>query len=300
MTNRRDWKGLLERVWNDLLRHHSMVFAAGLSFYFLLAFFPALIALAAIIGLLPVPHLFRSVLEVIGKVVPPDSMGLVRQVVRDVISPNWGKLLSFGILGSFWAVSTGFASLIEALNVAYGVPETRPYWKTRMLAMWLAIQIGSLMLLALILILLGPEFGRWLAMHTHLSRNFALTWPYIRWSFSVVAVVLGVGTIYFVGPNVRQSFRYTAPGAILAVAAWLGLSFLLGLYYRHIVNLNHTYGTLGGVVALMVWLQWTALILLVGAEINSEVLKLHTEGEVPLKYERRKLSRVKPGSEWAA
>lgn len=300
MTKERNWRRLLVSVWNDLFRHHSMVFAAGLSFYFLLAFFPALIALAAIIGLLPVPHLFRSVLEGIAKVVPPDSMGLVRQVVHDVISPNWGKLLSVGIIGSFWAVSTGFSSLIEALNVAYDVPETRPYWKTRLLAMWLAVQIGTLMLLALILILLGPEFGRWLAQHAHATKNFAYAWPYVRWSFSVVSVVLGVGTIYFAGPNVRQSFRYTAPGAILAVAAWLGLSFLLGLYYRDVVNLNRTYGTLGGVVALMVWLQWTALILLVGAEINSKILKLHTEGEVPLKFERRKLSRVKPGSEWAA
>jgi membrane protein len=295
-----DWKKVLENVWADIMRNHSMVFAAGLSFYFLLGFFPALIALAAIIGFLPIPDLFHSVLDVVAKVVPPDSMGLVRQVVNDVISPNRGKLLSFGVVGSFWAVSTGFASLMEALNVAYDVPETRPYWKTRLLAMRLSVLIGSLMLVALILILLGPEFGRWVAVHAHLSKGFALAWPYIRWTFSVVAVVLGVGAIYFAGPNVRQSFRYTAPGAIVAVAAWLGLSFLLGLYFRRIVNLNHTYGTLGGVVALMIWLQWTALILLIGAEINAEVLKLHTKGEVPLKFERRRLSRVKPGSEWAA
>lgn len=294
------WKHVLSRAWDDLTRNHSMVFAAGLSFYFVMGLFPALIATAAIVAYLPVPNLFQSILDVMSRVVPPDSMGLVRQVVNDVISPNKGKLLSFGIIGSFWAVSNGFASLMEALNVAYDVPETRPYWKTRLLAMWLSIQIGGLMLVALILILLGPQFGGWVADHTHLSWQFQVVWPYLRWGFSVASVVLGVGTIYYAGPNVRQRFRYTAVGASVAVAAWLGLSFLLGLYFREVAHLNHTYGTLGAAIALLIWMQWTALILLVGAEINSAILKLNTQGEVPLKFERRKLSRVKPGAEWAA
>lgn len=295
-----DWKQVLSRAWDDLMRNHSMAFAAGLSYYFVMALFPALIAIAAIVAYLPVPNLFQTILDVMSKVVPPDSMGLVRQVVNDVISPNKGKLLSFGIVGSFWAVSTGFSSLMEALNVAYDVPETRPYWKTRLLAMWLSVQIGGMMLVALILILLGPQFGDWVAGHANLTWQFQLVWPYLRWGFSVVAVVFGVGTMYFAGPNVKQRFRYTAVGASIAVAAWFALSFLLGLYFRKIANLNHTYGTLGAAVALMIWMQWTALILLVGAEINSEILKLHTKGEVPLKFERRKLSRVKPGAEWAA
>lgn len=295
-----DWKSILRGTWDDLMRNHSMVFAAGLSYYFLMGLFPALIALAAILAYFPVPNLFQSTLDVMSKVVPPDSMGLVRQVVRDVISPNRGKLLSLGVAGAIWAVSTGFASLMEALNVAYDVPETRPYWKTRLMATWLSIQIGGLFLIALTLILLGPQFGDWVAARTNLTWAFAASWPYIRWTISIVAVVMAVGTMYFAGPNVKQRFRYTAVGAIFATVAWLGLSDLLGLYFRRVANLNHTYGALGGAVALMIWLQWTALILLIGAEINSEILKRSTHGEVPLKFERRALSRVKPGSEWAA
>jgi len=295
-----DWKNVLRRTWDDLMRNHSMVIAAGLSYYFLMGLFPALIALAAILAYIPVPNLFQSTLDVMNKVFPADSMGLVRQVVRDVITPNRGKLLSLGLAGAIWAVSTGFASLMEALNVAYDVPETRPYWKTRLLATWLSIQIGGLFLIALTAILLGPEFGAWVAERTKLTWAFAIAWPYIRWTISVTAVVMAVGTMYFAGPNVKQRFRYTAVGAIFATVTWLGLSNLLGLYFHHVANLNHTYGALGGAVALMIWLQWTALILLIGAEINSEILKLSTHGEVPLKFERRALSRVKPGSEWAA
>src|SRR5689334_25223356 len=110
----RKWKVVFGRTWNDLNRNHSMVFAAGLSFYFLLGLFPALIALAAIVAYLPVPNLFQTILDMMSKVVPPDSMGLVRQVVNDVITPSRGKLLSFGLIGAFWAVSTGFATLMEA------------------------------------------------------------------------------------------------------------------------------------------------------------------------------------------
>ena len=256
-----DWKLVLRGTWDNLMRNHSMVFAAGLSYYFLMGLFPALIALAAILAYIPVPNLFQSTLDVMSKVFPADSMGLVRQVVRDVISPNRGKLLSFGLAGAIWAVSTGFASLMEALNVAYDVPETRPYWKTRLLATWLSIQIGGLFLIALTVILLGPEFGQWVAARTKLTWAFAIAWPYIRWTISIVAVVMAVGTMYFAGPNVKQRFRYTAVGAIFATVAWLGLSNLLGVYFHHAANLNHTYGALGGAVALMIWLQWTALIL---------------------------------------
>jgi membrane protein len=265
-------------------------FAAGLSYYFLMGLFPALIALAAVVGYLPIPNLFQEILNVMSRFVPPESMGLVRKVVADVISPNRGKLLSFGVLGAIWAVSGGFASIMEALNVAYDVPETRPFWKTRLLAISLSVQIGALMLAALAVMLVGPRFGEWMANTFHLSFAWAYVWPYLRIAFALFAVVVAVEVMYVVGPNVKQSFRYTSWGAVIAVVTWLTLSYLLGLYFRQVVHLNKTYGSLGAAVALMVWLQWTAMSLLIGAEINSEIVKLR--GKVLLKYERRKEPRA--------
>lgn len=289
---RQQWKHVFRRAGNDLQQNHSFAFANGLSYQFLMGLFPALIALAAIVGFLPIPHLFRSILDFMSKFVPPDSMGLVRAVVRDVITPNKGKLLSFGLLGSIWAVSGGFAGIMEALNVAYDVPETRPYWKIRLLAIWLSFQVGGLMLLALIVMLVGPQFGSWLANTFHLSRVWAYVWPYLRIIFALVAVVLTVETMYFAGPNVRQKFRHTVVGAVIAVATWLVLSYGLGIYFRQVTHLNKTYGSLGAAVALMIWMQWTALSLLIGAEVNSEILKVNTGGEVQLKQERRKTLRT--------
>jgi membrane protein len=286
------WKHVFRSAGNDLQRNHLFAFANGLSYQFLMSLFPALIALAAIVGYLPIPHLFRSILDFMSRFVPPDSMGMVRAVVRDVITPNKGKLLSFGLAGSIWAVSSGFAAIMEALNVAYDVPETRPYWKTRLLAIWLSFQIGGLMLLALVVMLVGPRFGVWLANTLHLSVVWAYVWPYLRIAFAFVAVVLAVEIMYFAAPNVRQKCRYTVVGAVIAVVAWLLLSYGLGLYLRQVVHLNKTYGSLGAAVALMIWMQWTALSLLIGAEVNSEVLKVNTGGEVPLKTERRKTLRT--------
>jgi membrane protein len=286
------WKRVFRGAGNDLQCNHSLAFANALSYQFLLGLFPALIALAAVVGYLPIPHLFRSILDFMSKFVPPDSMGLVRAVVRDVITPNRGKLLSFGLLGSIWAVSGGFAGIMEALNVAYDVPETRPYWKTRLLAIWLSVEVGGLMLLALIVMLVGPEFGSWVANTFHLSLVWAYAWPYLRIIFALAAVVLTVETMYFAGPNVRQKFRHTAVGAVIAVGTWLLLSYALGIYFRQVTHLNKTYGSLGGAVALMIWMQWTALSLLIGAEVNSEILKMNTGGAVPLKEERRKIPRT--------
>jgi membrane protein len=158
-----------------------MQMAAALSYYFVLSLFPALIFLSAVVAYLPVPDLFGEALGLLARFVPADSMGLVRRVLADVITPNRGAFLSFGILGALWAASGGFAAAIEALNVAYDVNEDRPFWKTRPLAVGLAFVTGALLLIALSVMIVGPKFGEWLASKVYLSSLFVLLWPYIHW-----------------------------------------------------------------------------------------------------------------------
>jgi len=131
MVVARTLKRALVRTYIDVDRNHTMQMAAALSYYFVLSLFPALIFLSAIIACLPLPDLFGQALGLLARFVPPDIMGLVRRVLADVITPNRGTFLSFGILGTLWAASGGFAAAIEALNVAYDVNEDRPFWKTR-------------------------------------------------------------------------------------------------------------------------------------------------------------------------
>ena len=269
-----------------------MQMAAALSYYFVLSLFPALIFLSAVVAYLPVPDLFGQILGIMGRFIPPDSMGLVRRVLGDVITPNRSAFLSVGILGTLWAASGGFSAAIEALNVAYDVRDDRPFWKTRPLAIALAFIIGGLLLLALAVMIVGPRFGLWLAAKVHLSSVFVILWPYIHWSVAVGFTILAIEALYFLAPNVKQRFLSTLPGAVVAVGCWIALSYSLGLYFRHFANFNKTYGTLGAAVALMVWLYWTGFAILVGAELNCELAKMSREGPIAEKHEPSDITRI--------
>jgi membrane protein len=269
-----------------------MQMAAALSYYFVLSLFPALIFLSAVVAFLPVPDLFGQALSVMARFLPPDSMGLVRRILADVITPNRGAFLSFGILGTLWTASGGFSAAIEALNVAYDVQDDRPFWKTRPLAVGLALITGALLLIALSVMIVGPRFGEWLAGKVHLSMVFVFLWPYIHWSIAVGFTILAIEALYFLGPNVKQRFLATLPGAILAVVCWIALSYLLGVYFRHFANFNKTYGTFGAAVALMTWLYWTGFAILVGAELNAELAKISRKGEIREKHEPPPITRI--------
>jgi membrane protein len=285
-------KHALAGTYGDVLRNHTLQMAAALSYYFVLSLFPSLIVLSAIVAYLPVPNLFDQALSMMARFLPPDSMGLVRRVLSDVITPNRGTFLSFGIMGTLWTASGGFAAAIEALNIAYDVEDDRPFWKTRPLAVGLALVTGALILVALSVMIVGPRFGEWLAGRVHLSYLFVLLWPYIHWSIAIGFTILAVEALYFLAPNVKQRFLATLPGAILAVGCWLALSYLLGLYFRHFANFNKTYGTLGAGIAMMTWLYWTGFAMLVGAELNSELAKISSEGKIEEKHEPPPITKI--------
>lgn len=270
-------KNALARTYEGVQQKHTTQLAAGLSYYFVMSLFPLLIVFAASVAYLPVPNLFDQAMTLAGRFVPPDSMGLVKAVLRQVITPNRGKFLSFGILGTIWAASGGFASMMEALNVVYDVPENRPFWKTRPLAIGLTFLIGILMVIALAIMLVGPNFGGWLAAKIGLSSVFAMVWPYLRWAIQLAFPILAVECLYFLAPNVKQRFKDTLPGAAVAVGCWILLSWALGIYFQHFASLNKTYGTLAAAIALMVWLYWTAFAVLLGGEINADLLQQRGE-----------------------
>jgi membrane protein len=285
-------KHALIETYEDVARNHTLQMAAALSYYFVVSFFPALILSSAIVAYLPVPDLFNRALSVMARLLPPDTMGLVRRVLSDVVTPSRGTFLSLGVLGTLWTSSGGFSAAIEALNIAYGVQDDRPFWKTRPLAVGLAVVIGILMLVALSVMIVGPGFGEWVGNRIHLSRLFVLMWPTVHWCVAVGFSILAVETLYFLAPNVKQRLPATLPGAILAVSCWIALSYLLGLYFRHFAAFNKTYGTLGAAIALMTWLYWMGFALLVGAELNCELAKISAQGKIEEKHEPSSTTRI--------
>ena len=268
------WSALV-KTYNDFDRHNYVTYAAALAFIFLMSLFPLLIFLASLFAYIPLPNLFEQTLEIMAKVVPADAMGVVRGVLKDVLRTN-PKLLSLSIAGAIFAASGGFSSLIGLLNIAYDVPEGRPYWKTRLVAFGLTLLTGLMVVLVLVVTVLGPGFGSWLAGRFAIGGLFAVVWPYIRWLLIAGFTVLSVEAIYFLAPNAKQRFRDQLPGAIIAVSSWIVASWGLGWYVRHVAHYNQTFGALGAVVGLMMWFYITGLALMLGAEINAELL--HSRG----------------------
>jgi len=285
------------QTWRRMQKNHTLAIAAGLSYYFLLSLFPAMIFAAAVLGYLPLPHLFDQLMLGLSKVMPADSMAVVRKTLAGVFIPNRAGLLSFGMLFTLWSTSGGFAAIIEGLNVAYDVPETRPIWKTRLLAIGLTFIVGILMVVALGVLIVGPEFGSWVARHTHTAVLFAWMWPRLRWFIAVGFTVLAVELLYFLAPNIKQRFWATLPGAIFSVAAWILVSLGLGIYLRELPNYNKTYGSLGAVIALMLWFYLSGIVLLVGAEFNAEYARCCGDPQLALKDGQQVVYKERPSAQ---
>jgi membrane protein len=270
-------KPALARTYHDVLSNQTCRAAAALSYYSILSIFPGLIVLSALLAYIPLPNFFQSVLAAIGRVAPPGTLPMVNGVLHDILEANSGAWLSFGTLGTLWVVSSAFDELIAALDEAYDVAEQRPFWKTRLLSLGLAAVTATFLICAIAAMIVGPRVGNWLAVRLSLTGTFVLLWPYVHWTMALTFTLFAVATIYYVAPNLKQRFTATLPGAVLCVPCWLGLSHLLGIYFRYFGHYNRTYGTLAGVMALMTWLYWIYFILVVGGELNAELTKSRTE-----------------------
>jgi len=275
----------LAATYRDLLSHHTLQVSAALSYYLVLSVFPALIFLSAMMASVPLPDLFDRVLGIMSRLLPEDSMHIIHSVLTDLLAANRKSWLSFGMIGTIWAGTAAFDAVIEALDIAYDATETRSWWKTRLLAIGLSAMAAGLLLSALAVLIVGPRFGGWLAARIYLSREFVLLWPAAHWAIAITFTLVTVELLYFLAPNVKQRFLATLPGAIFAVACWLGFSYGLGFYFRHIANYSRTYGTLAGFIAFMTWFYWNSLALLAGAELNSELAKESAEGQLQPKEE---------------
>jgi len=258
-------------------KNHTMAFAAALAYYFVLALFPFLIFLSVVVARLPLPDFFGQVMGLIALLVPASSMGPLKTLIRDTILSTHSRVLTFGILLTLWSASSGFTALIDALNAAYQVSETRRYWKTRCLAVGLTFSVGCLLVIALALLLVGP------ILSAKLTEAFGMRtlWASVRWAVAIACTVVAVELLYFVAPNTKQRFRSTLPGALIAVGGWIGLSDLLGFYFRYFSSYSRGYGSLGVALAFSIWLYWTGFLVLIGAQFNAELLQEAGERSAP-------------------
>ncbi len=276
------WLGLKRAVastYCDVNENHTLQMAAALSYYLVLSVFPALILFLAAVASLPLPGLYKQVLTLLFPLLPADTALSVQSLLLDVLASHHRAWLSFGTVGTMWIASSAFDAMIEALDVAYQVKEARPFWKTRLLAIGLAATTGCLLVCGLVVMILGPEFGRWLVIRINFPHLAAL-WPVFHWFAAVTVALIAVEIMYFLAPNVKQRVGATLPGAMVAVSCWIGLSYLLGFYFRHFADIGRTYGTLAGFIAFMTWFYWNSFALLVGAHLNAALAKESSKGSL--------------------
>src|SRR5256714_7571450 len=252
---------LARRVWEEIDKDEVVDRAAGLAYCFLFALFPALLFLTALIGLLPIPNLLDRLMEYASRALPMDAASVTQKTLREIIGGAHGGLLSIGVLGALWAASNGMSSIITALNAVYDVPETRPFWKRKALALGLTLLFSVFILTALILMVFGPKIGETVASWVGLGGLFTVVWNVISVPVVVVLVTIGVTAVYYLAPDAKQKFRWVTPGATLAVLLWLTMSYGLRLYVSHFADYNATYGSIGGRLPLLLsrYLSRTAL-----------------------------------------
>jgi membrane protein len=285
-------KRALRNAFNDSIQNRTFQAAAALSYYSILATFPVLILLSAVMGYIPLPNFFADALVAMARVLPGSTvMPMVYSVLIGVLGANLRAWVSLGTLGTLWVVSSAFDEMIDALDAAYDVTDPRPFWKVRLLAVGLAAISGVLLISALAILVVGPKAGEWLAGKLALSHVFLFFWPILHRTIAIGFAVFAVQLNYYLAPNIRRRFVSTLPGALLSVACWMALSFLLDLYFRYFANYNRIYGTLAGVMALMTWLYWAYFIFLAGGELNAELAKTAGAGRLPLKSDALKVAK---------
>lgn len=262
---------LSRRVWQEIQEDEILDRAASLSYYFLFALFPTLLFLATLLGLLPGADLMKTLMDYVARVLPGDASSLVHRTLDEVVSGASRGLLSVGVLAALWAASNGTASIIVALNVAYGITDHRPWWRQRLVAVALTVALSVLTLTALLLLVFGERLGEVVAGWVGLGPLFTRLWNVLRWPAAIAFALTGITLVYCLAPTARHRWRWVTPGSVFALGAWLAMSVGLRLYVRYVGDYNATYGSIGGVILLMLWLYLSGVALLVGAEIDSQV-----------------------------
>jgi membrane protein len=268
---------LMRRVSHEVSEDNVAALAAQMAFFFTLALFPFFILLAALAGTLPSTELWNHILKWVTLYLPESSQNFV---FNSVASLTYGrvKFLSIGMLSAAWAASGGVLTLMSSLNAAYDVTETRKLWKRAALAMITLFVVCFLFLGSFGLLTAGHLVATWLAARMTPGLPLPAIWRIGHWLVSLVLLIIGIAIIYYLLPNCKQRWRCVTPGTLLAAVVWVPGSLAFNFYVRHIGSYNRIYGTLGGFMVLMVWIYIISLVVLIGAELNREIVKMRTSG----------------------
>ncbi|MCJ1910193.1 YihY/virulence factor BrkB family protein [Planococcus ruber] len=260
-------KGFLKEVGKRIQEIDVQGLGAQLAFFFLLSIFPLLIFLVTLL-----PYLNLSSDQIYGflqEVAPAEVYAIIEETLQDIMTNQNGRLLSFGIIATIWSASLGMDALIKSLNFSYGVEENRPFLIARGMSILSTILMIFIMIVALVLPIFGQQTGVFLSSFLGLEDSFLELWSRLRFTIPPLIIFAVCSVIYWVAPNVRLDVRSVMVGAAFTSIGWIAVSYIFSLYINHFATFSATYGSIGGIIMLMIWLYLSAMLLLVGGQINA-------------------------------
>jgi membrane protein len=275
------WFEILKRTVNAVIADNVLGMAAQLAFYFFLSLFPALLFLVALLSFLPIQNVMDQLLAYLAEFAPQDVLDIIKEQLEDIAEGGRGGLLTIGFVGALWSSSLAMVAIIDTLNRAYNIQESRPIWTVRAMAIALTMMLAIFIVISITLVLLGPLMAEWMAAWFGFGRAFELTWKIAQWPLVFFLVSSGIGLIYFFAPDAEQEWVWITPGSLIATVLWILSSLGFRFYLANFGDYQETYGTIGGIVVLMLWFWLTGVAILVGAELNSEIEHASPYGKDP-------------------
>jgi membrane protein len=290
----RSWKQIVKRTVKEFQEDNLTDWAAALTYYGVMSLFPMLVVLVALLGLVGQESTISTVTDSLRsaglKDVAKNIQGPLDEIVRN--KGGAGALVGFGLLAALWAASGYIGALTRALNWIYEVKEGRPFWKLRPIQVLITLVGVLLISLTLISVVVSGPIAEAVGKALGVGDSAVTVWGYAKWPVILVVLMGMVAGLYYIAPNVRQPrFRWVSPGGMVAVIAWILASAGFGLYVSHFGSYGKTYGALGSVITLLVWMWISNLALLFGAELDSE---LERERELKLGLPAQDELRLRP------
>lgn len=258
---------VVKKLYERSLKDEVSAMSAQISYHLLLSFFPFLIFVVTLFGYTSLTG--EKMLNELGLVMPEATHRLIMNVMGEITAKRNGTLLSFGVISALWIASRGFTAVIKGINKAYGCAETRPFWKVKGLGILCTIGVALLILFSFVMLVFGEPIGHYIFDIIGCPLIFMHIWRYARYAISIATLMFVLATLYYILPNKRLRIPEVLPGTLCSSALWIIISVGFSFYVNNYNNYSGLYGSIGGIIILLIWLYLSSMIILLGGELNA-------------------------------
>ncbi|WP_150275472.1 YihY/virulence factor BrkB family protein [Paenibacillus tepidiphilus] len=260
----------IKQLYHHIKADDVQGISAQLTYYLILSLFPFLIFIMTLIGYANIP--LEERIHELYRIMPVEAVSIIEEILEDVSAGRSEALLSFGMLATLWAASKGINAVIKGLNRAYDIEEDRVFWKIRGIALLATLILGIVVLLSILLLVLGSWLKTQFFLLVDLPLEFQKLWDLLQYLVPLFILFAVFTLLYWIAPSRRLALKEVVPGALFATVGWIATSVLFSVYVNQFSDFTKTYGSLGGVMVLLIWLYISSMIILIGGEINAILL----------------------------